>query len=125
MQYVKGLEADLSFPCLRFVRNCEYRLFQRPDDAIHRGFDRTTEWDMAQSGCFISNFEPLTRADVQTQVDDTIGFQKYTEPMQGLLLDFLENDQPTHCVSSAHPRLVNGKPSKNPRYLQDAQVGPC
>ena len=24
----------------KFVLNCEYRLFQRPDEAIHRGFDK-------------------------------------------------------------------------------------
>ena len=34
---------------------------QRPDEAIHRGFDKTTELDMSKSGNFISNFEPLTR----------------------------------------------------------------
>jgi len=27
-------------------------------------------------------------------------------------------DGPAYFVSSAHPRLVEGKPSKNPRYLQ-------
>ena len=41
--------------------------------------------------------------------------------MQTLLLDFLAAESPTYCVSSAHPRIVSGKPSKNPRYLQDAQ----
>ncbi len=55
-------------------------------------------------------------------VDDTIGFQKFTAPMQTLLLEFLASDRPTFCVSSAHPRIVAGKPSKNPRYLQDAQA---
>ena len=61
-------------------------------------------------------------AQVRAIVDDTIGFQKFTAPMQTLLLDFLASDKPTFCVSSAHPRIVAGKPSKNPRYLQDAQV---
>jgi hypothetical protein len=30
---------------VKFVANCEYRLFQRPDDAIHRGYDKQTELD--------------------------------------------------------------------------------
>ena len=40
-------------------QNCEFRLFQRPDDAIHPGLDRQTEADMAGPGLFCSNFEPL------------------------------------------------------------------
>jgi hypothetical protein len=54
----------------------------------------------------------------QELVDDTIGFQKWTEPMQNLLLNFLSSESPTYCVSSAHPRIVDGAPTKNPRYLQ-------
>jgi hypothetical protein len=27
---------------LKFSQNCEFRLFQRPDDAIHRGYDKMT-----------------------------------------------------------------------------------
>ena len=41
----------------KFVKNCEYRLFQRPDDAIHRGLDKQTEADLARSDNFIVNFE--------------------------------------------------------------------
>jgi hypothetical protein len=41
------------------VKNCETLLFQRPDDAIHRGFDKDAEADLASPGTFISNFEPL------------------------------------------------------------------
>ena len=36
----------------KFVHNCEYRLFQRPDDAIHRGFDKQTEKDLSREGNF-------------------------------------------------------------------------
>ena len=39
--------ADARF---KLVENCEFRLFQRPDDAIHRGFDTQTERDMADPG---------------------------------------------------------------------------
>lgn len=108
--------------CQKFVQNVEFRLFQRPDEAIHRGFDTITEYDMSRPGCFISNFEPLTREQVQLIVDDTVGFQKFTEPMQHRLKKFLDDRYPTYCVSSAQPRLVNGKPTANPRYLQDSMV---
>ena len=45
---------------LKFVQNCELRLFQRPDDAIHRGYDKQTEADFALRDNFFSNYEPLT-----------------------------------------------------------------
>ena len=44
---------------VKLTRNCEYRLFQRPDDAIIPGFDKQTEFDIAQPGNFLANFEPL------------------------------------------------------------------
>jgi hypothetical protein len=104
---------------LKFVENCEQRLFQRPDDAVHRGYDKQTERELAQSGNFISNFEPLTRADARALVDEAIGFSKFSAPMQTLVRVAANGAAgPAYFVSSAHPRLVDGKPSKNPRYLQ-------
>ena len=50
----------------KFVHNCEYRLFQRPDDAIHRGFDKQTEKDLSRPGNFISNFECLNGDEATT-----------------------------------------------------------
>ena len=41
-----------------------------------------TEWDMSKPGNFISNFEPLKREAVGEIVEEVIGFEKYTEPMQ-------------------------------------------
>ena len=38
--------------------------------------------------------------------------------MKELLVDFLRDPHPNFVVSSAHPRVVEGGPSKNPRYLQ-------
>ncbi|HXA14470.1 MAG TPA: hypothetical protein VNW23_05030, partial [Opitutaceae bacterium] len=103
----------------KFVENCELRLFQRPDDAVHRGYDKQTERELAQPGNFISNFEPLTQADARALVDEAIGFSKFTAPMQALVRAAASGDDgPAYFVSSAHPRLVDGKPSKNPRYLQ-------
>jgi hypothetical protein len=102
----------------KFVRNCEFRLFQRPDDAVHRGLDEQTELDLARPGNFISNFEPLTSDEAAELVDDVIGFDQYTQPMQDLLVGASKQEE-GYVVSSAHPRLMNGVPTKNPRYLQD------
>ena len=38
--------------------------------------------------------------------------------MQRLISDAANKSGPKYFVSSAHPRIVDGKPSKNPRYLQ-------
>lgn len=105
-----------SNPSVKLAKNCEYRLFQRPDEAIHRGFDKQTESDMAQPGNFIANFEPLHGDGLATLVEDVVEFQLYTAPMRNLLQAACASGE--YVVSSANPRLVGGKPSKNPRYLQ-------
>ena len=105
----------------KFVQNCERTLFQRPDDAIHRGYDRQAEADISTPGTFISNFEPLDGDAARQLVDDAIGFSAFTAPMQQLIqaaANAPAGSSPAYFVSSAHPRMVNGKPSKNPRYLQ-------
>lgn len=102
----------------KFVANCEYRLFQRPDDAIHRGLDKQTELDMSQANNFFCNFEPLDRQAGEQIVADVLNFDLYSAPMESMLRQFLQSDS-SYVVSSAHPRLVDGQPSKNPRYLQD------
>ena len=112
------LSAAEKSPSLKFVKNCERRLFQRPDDAIHRGYDKQTEADFARLDNFFSNYEPLTPADARALVEDAIGFNQFTEPMQSLIREVAESGTPSYFVSSAQPRLVDGKPSKNPRYLQ-------
>ena len=101
---------------VKLVRNCEYRLFQRPDDAVHRGLDRQAEQDMARRDNFLANFEPLKGDALAEIVDDVVGFDLYTEPMRQILRE--AQAAGSFVASSAHPRLVDGKPSKNPRYLQ-------
>ena len=103
---------------VKFVRNCEYRLFQRPDDAIHRGYDKQTEMDFAHGGNFFSNYEPLTMEQARAILDDAIEYFEYTRPMQKLIAGAIEAGQPAYLVSNANPRLVDGRPTKNPRYLQ-------
>lgn len=106
-------------PSSKFVANCEYRLFQRPDDAIHRGFDKQAEADLARQGVnFISNFEPLTCADVEDMMTKVVDFDAFTAPVKKLLLSVLESGH-GYIVCSDNPRRVGGVPSKNPRYLQD------
>jgi hypothetical protein len=105
-------------PGVKFVRNCEYRLFQRPDDAIHRGYDKATELDFSHGGNFFSNYQPLTLDDARVVLDDAIGYYEYTRPMQKMIAGYVEAGQPQFFVSTANPRIVDGKPTKNPRYLQ-------
>jgi hypothetical protein len=133
VQFEDDITASVVLPCeslhyldpeypnksVKLVANCETLLFQRPDDAIYRGFDKDAEADIASDDIFISNFEPLTEPDVQAIADDVVEFDKYTAPMKHLLKAFLDSpENPSYVVSSAHPRLVDGSPSKNPRYLQ-------
>ena len=112
------LDAEYQNESVKLVNNCENLLFQRPDDAIHRGFDKDAERDISLPGTFLSNFEPLDHRQAQTIVDHVVEFDQYTEPMKRLLRDFVEHPATEFIVSSAHPRLVDGQPSKNPRYLQ-------
>lgn len=106
-------------PSLKMITNCERYLFQRPDDAIYRGYDKQAEADLASQDSFLSNFEPLGLEAAQEIAEDAIHFDLYTDPMKQLLRDFLhEARKESYVASSAHPRLVDGKPTKNPRYLQ-------
>ncbi len=119
---LSNLDPEYPNSSVKLVANCETFLFQRPDDAIYRGFDKDAEADIASSDIFISNFEPLTPPDVHAIVDDVVEFDKYTQPMKSLLTGFLGSPGgPGFVVSSAHPRIVDGSPSKNPRYLQKRQ----
>ena len=102
----------------KYVTNCEQLLFQRPDDAIHRGYDKQAEADIA-AGAFLSNFAPLTREDARAIADDAVANSQFTRPMQDLIRSVADGEgEAPFFVSSAHPRIVNGAPSKNPRYLQ-------
>jgi phosphoenolpyruvate carboxykinase (diphosphate) len=105
-------------PSLKLAQNCEFRLFQRPDDAIHPGLDRQTEADMAGQGLFCSNFQPLTRDDLQRIFEDVAVHDAFTQPMREHVAGNAERTGDGYSICSAEPRLIGGKPSKNPRYLQ-------
>ncbi|GMA42235.1 hypothetical protein [Mobilicoccus caccae] len=107
----------------KVVTNAEAFLFQRPDDAVHRGYDGQAERDIVGPGTFLSNFEPLTREDVRKLHQDSIAFSAFTSPMKDLLTSFAHSPEddgshPTYVVCSSEPRIVDGAPTKNPRYLQ-------
>ena len=116
--YVEGLNKDYTDESIKLVINCENHLFQRPDDAIKRGLDTQTESDLAGDNNFISNFQPLTSKDARELVEDAISFQEYSEPMQLRIRDAASRPEGEYFVSSSHPRIVDGKPSPNVRYLQ-------
>ena len=116
--YVEGLNKEYDNQSIKLAVNCENHLFQRPDDAINRGLDTQTEADLAGENNFISNFQPLTSDDARELVEDAIHFEEYSAPMQKRIRDAATRPAGEYFVSSAHPRLVNGKPSPNVRYLQ-------
>ena len=124
---VAHLNPEYPNPSVKFVQNCEFRLFQRPDDAIHRGYDKQAEADFARPGNFFSNYEPLTAAQARDEFEDALHFDLYTPAMQQFIREVAEPGAPVFFVSNAHPRIVDGKPSKNPRYLQTRPdlLDPC
>ncbi|MBE6340482.1 MAG: hypothetical protein E7069_07075 [Bacteroidales bacterium] len=105
-------------PSVKIVDNCELHLFQRPDEAINRGYDHEAEADICKPGTFLTNYEPLTKADAQNLVEDAISFDLYTQPVKDLVHDFLESENDEFFVVPSHTRIVKGKPTNNPRYLQ-------
>lgn len=116
---VPNLASDPRGGSVKIVQNCEYRLFQRPDDCVIRGFDKQAEEDLSGENVFISNFEPYGADFAKELMEDVIGYEKYTKPVQELIQDFAVNGKENeYFVVPSHPRLVNGTPSKNVRYLQ-------
>ncbi len=102
---------------VKITANCEYRLFQRPDDAIIPGYDKETELNLSGPNNFIANFEPLKGDKLTDVIDNVMTMSKFTPPMRDLLNDAHQQGS-GFVVSSAHPRIVDGKPTKNPRYLE-------
>ncbi len=112
------LKDKFKYHSLKYAQNCEYRFFQRPDDAIIRGYDKQAEGDISSPGAFLSNYEPLNRDEAIDQVQDVIRFDKYTDQMKEFIQEMADGEGPDYFCSTANPRIVNGKPTKNPRYLQ-------
>lgn len=110
-------EYDL-FPSVKLSQNCEWRLFQRPDDAIIPGYDKQTEEDMAGQMLLCANFEPIQPKEMKNLTEELYFFDRFTKPMAEHMDNFAKEDENNFAICSAKPRLVQGKPTKNPRYLQ-------
>lgn len=107
-------------PSVKFIENCEKRLFQRPDDAIHPGYDKQTEADFAGTGNFFSNYHPLNLEETRELTENFEEFGSFTEVMRSAVLEVAEKDagRPAYFVCNTEPRRIDGAKSKNPRYLQ-------
>ena len=76
---------------VKIVENCEYRFFQRPDDAVIRGYDKKAELDLSTPNTFISNYEPLVQEDAREMTEDVINFDKFTQPMKNLISSMVDD----------------------------------
>ena len=119
-EYIPGLPAEQyeRYPSLKISENCEWRLFQRPDDAIHPGFDKQTEIDMSGTGLLCANFQPISAKEMKHFTEELYFYDLFTEPMKQHMKEASEGSDGIMNICSAKPRLVDGKPTKNPRYLQ-------
>ncbi|HPG32419.1 MAG: hypothetical protein H6541_13590 [Lentimicrobiaceae bacterium] len=115
---LKYLNPEYSNKSVKLTENCEEKFFQRPDEAIHRGYDKETEADLSQRNNFCSNYEPLSTEDGKRLVEDAINFDLYTKPIRKLILEGSKDESGYYFITPSHPRMVDGAPSKNPRYLQ-------
>jgi hypothetical protein len=115
---IPGNFLNIAEKSVKIVENCESHLFQRPDEAINKGYDKEAESDLARKNVFITNYEPLTPEDGKKIMEDAIGFDQYTEPIQKIIRDGATGASGAYFISPSHPRIVDGKPSSNPRYLQ-------
>lgn len=117
-EQLKYLSVHNNCPSLKMTENCEQKFFQRPDEAIHRGYDKDAERDLSLEGNFTSNYEPLTAADAEEIIADAINFDKYTEPIQELIKKGAKNKD-LFFITPSHTRILeDGSHSTNPRYLQ-------
>ncbi len=115
---LNDLNPEYSNKSLKLSTNCEHHLFQRPDEAIIRGYDKDSEADIVQNNTFLSNYQPLTKQDAIDLYEDTISFDQYTKPVQDLITRVADSDKEGYFVAPSHTRIVDGIPTKNPRYLQ-------
>jgi phosphoenolpyruvate carboxykinase (diphosphate) len=120
---LNNLHPDQNKLSVKLVENCEQLFFQRPDEAIHRGYDKQAEEDLSKKNIFTTNFEPLTPEDGKEIIDDAIHFDKYTDPIKALILKGAADKDGNYFISPSHARkLDDNTRSGNPRYLQTNPV---
>jgi phosphoenolpyruvate carboxykinase (diphosphate) len=116
---LEHLNPEYKNESVKLVINCEYRFFQRPDEAIHRGYDKQAEADLARKNTFTTNYQPLTPEDGWDLIHDAIGFEEYTEPIKNIIRQGADGETGSYFISPSHTRIIeDGSRSKNPRYLQ-------
>jgi hypothetical protein len=115
---LKNLNPEFRNPSIKLVTNCESYLFQRPDEAVIRGYDKETEIDLVQKNSFLTNYEPLTLKDAQELYEDVVSYDKYTRPVKDLIREVVDSGKEQYFILPSHTRIVDGEPTKNPRYLQ-------
>ncbi|WP_194766850.1 hypothetical protein [Tamlana sp. I1] len=115
----KNLNPEFKNKSLKVVTNCEAHLFQRPDEAVVRGYDKNAELDIVSDGRFLTNYELLKKQDAIDIYNDTIHFDKYTQPVKDFITEIVNSPkEEEYFVLPSHTRIVNGEPTKNPRYLE-------
>ncbi len=115
---IKYVNEEYTNPSVKVTANCESHLFQRPDEAVIRGYDVEAEFDIVQDGTFLTNYEPLCKADAIELMEDAINFDKYTQPVKDHITKVAKSDKDSYFVTPSHTRIVADGPTKNPRYLQ-------
>ena len=117
--WLPKLNPEFSNKSVKLTTNCERYFFQRPDDAVIRGYDKEAERDLVSGGTFITNYEPLTKKDAVELFENTIHFEEYTQPVKDFITEIvLSEDETGYFVTPSHTRIVNGEPTANPRYLE-------
>ncbi|MFD1316241.1 hypothetical protein [Namhaeicola litoreus] len=115
----KNLNPEFKNKSFKVVANCESHLFQRPDEAIVRGYDEGAERDLVSDHVFLTNYELLKKQDAIEIYEDTINFDKYTQPVKDLILEIVNSpNEEEYFALPSHTRIVDGEPTKNPRYLE-------
>lgn len=112
-----GRDADKSY---KLIENCEMKLFQRPDEAIHKGQDIQTEIDFQGPNLFAANYEALDSDQCQAEVFQAVEFNKYSDAHKATMLKGAAA-KGEYTVSVSEPRIVNketGARTANVRYLQ-------
>jgi hypothetical protein len=118
---ISHLMGNDAHPSIKIVHNCEYRLYQRPDEAIIPGYDPGSECDLTLKNIFTCNFKALTRDDVKQMMCNRIKFETYSAPMKKMLENFVRDENaPKFIVCPSELRVMpDGTISKNQRYLQN------
>lgn len=115
----KNLNPEFENKSVKVLANCEAHLFQRPDEAVVRGYDKNAELDLVTNGRFLTNYELMKKTDAIALYEDTINFDKYTQPVQDFNKSIVKsNKEEEFFVVPSHTRIVSDGPTKNPRYLE-------